>query len=995
MKIRRSQNRTSKNKTDSTASKIQKIEAVTDDEASIEFHRNGIVVFPEKSERKHYQAFFITDNNREICTCGSKENRQCVHIKKLHRLHKQFNNKYPASLSYADFKKSYWYRVAKIMGEKTEVEAKSISMYSRHNDENKLIDAIDQNVVLVSYISQGPDASRFVERCSSYDSKDLAIRGNAIDALARFTLTESEHAFAMMGVRSYIQAFESSFWYRFAYHCYREFVSENCMFDYSIKDDEGVLLITCSINRKPLFCFPVPTEIVKKILPTDPDCPLLNTHMAFSYKSVKVMFRLIITDNGNLQVLPQFELDDENNDSIIVEYNAKNVSIIGDLVYLKQHGILTALQWPKNAKNVLKNSPHTLIKKDQIPVFLDKIGGDLYQGSFIFDRADKRFRIYKHFDTVQIKPSSINRDWYWISVEYRIGNSTINLVDLWRFRKAGKRFLETADGWLDCHSTNLNNVDAITSLVSIDDIKQPNVVKLASRDIFRIGTLSGKSIAVTGTGQNADQLRNIIAIKPPKLITEISGLTSKLRAYQLIGVQWLAFLFENGFGGLLCDDMGLGKTHQIMAFMLYLLKSKKKIAPFLVVCPTTVLSHWKEKIEHHASGLRVAVYHGASRDLSVQFSNQHVLLTSYGVLRNDIELLQRIDFSIAVFDEAQQIKNSFTLAASAARTIGAATKLILTGTPIENSLIELKALFDLSLPGYLGSDRAFIEQYVKPIETNLKCEQRQQLSELISPFILRRLKKTVLDELPEKIEDIRTCYLSDDQIQLYHDAVSTKGMALLNTIENQNNVIPYMHIFALLAILKQICNHPALLDNDVEKFEKYQSGKWDVFKELITESLESNLKIVVFTQFLGMISIMEKYFTKNDIGFVSLTGKSRNRGKIISRFNQDPTCRVFIGSLKAGGVGIDLVAGSVVIHYDRWWNAATEDQTTDRVYRIGQTRGVQVFKLVTKGTLEEKIATIIEKKKDLMDSIVKEDDSNSIKVFSRDELIELLAFPVK
>jgi SNF2 family DNA or RNA helicase len=320
-------------------------------------------------------------------------------------------------------------------------------------------------------------------------------------------------------------------------------------------------------------------------------------------------------------------------------------------------------------------------------------------------------------------------------------------------------------------------------------------------------------------------------------------------------------------------------------------------------------------------------------------------------------------------------------------------KLGLTGTPIENTLAELKTLMDLVIPGYLGRDEAFKTRYVNPIEQNLKSPRRRELSRLISPFTLRRLKATVLSELPPKIEDIRTCRLSEDQVKLYRDAVANRGHELVQLLKKRNVSVPYIHIFALLTLLKQICNHPATVESDCENYDQFQSGKWELFKELLAESLDSGQKVVVYSQYLNMISIMEKHLTLNEVDFATLTGASRNRGKIIDRFNNDPACRVFVGSLKAGGIGIDLVAASVVIHYDRWWNAAREDQATDRVHRIGQKRAVQVFKLVTEGTLEEKISAIIERKKNLMNGVVKEDDPGLLKTFSRRQLIELLAVP--
>ena len=265
---------------------------------------------------------------------------------------------------------------------------------------------------------------------------------------------------------------------------------------------------------------------------------------------------------------------------------------------------------------------------------------------------------------------------------------------------------------------------------------------------------------------------------------------------------------------------------------------------------------------------------------------------------------------------------------------------------------------------------------------------------MIAPFTLRRTKDNVLNELPAKIEDLRTCRLSEEQVKLYREAISSRGKELRQTLNNKKGKIPYMHIFALLNLLKQVCNHPALALGSPEKYKDFASGKWELFTEILRESLDSGQKVVVYSQYLGIIRMIELYLAEQDIKHVTLTGSSRRRGEIINRFNQDMDCRVYVGSLKAGGIGIDLAAASVVIHYDRWWNAAKEDQATDRVHRIGQMSVVQVFKFVTSGTLEEKIAAIIEKKRNLLKNIVKEDDPNLLKTFSRDDLLKLLEDPV-
>ena len=501
-------------------------------------------------------------------------------------------------------------------------------------------------------------------------------------------------------------------------------------------------------------------------------------------------------------------------------------------------------------------------------------------------------------------------------------------------------------------------------------------------------------VNLRGDAQPVQQLKKMLDLKPVEPLPPLGGLRSSLRPYQKTGVEWIRFLFENRFGGLLCDDMGLGKTHEVMAFMMGLREHEGIEGPFLVVCPTTVLSHWDRKIRDHAPGLNPVLYHTPDRDLEKIGTTSSVLLTSYGILRRDIEKLKEIPFTLAVFDEIQNIKNPRTLGYTAAESLQAQIKLGVTGTPIENSLMELKALLDLTLPGYLGTDQDFETRFVKETApAHLPSMKLDRLSKLISPFVLRRRKDTVLDDLPEKIEDIRTCRLSDDQVKLYRDAISTRGKGLVQILRSDEEAVPYMHIFALLGLLKQICDHPALVEGAIEDYDRYASGKWELFKELLEESLDSGQKVVVYSQYLEMIRIMECFLESRGVEYAVLTGKSRNRGEIIERFNHDPACRVFVGSLKAGGTGIDLVAASVVIHYDRWWNAAKEDQATDRVHRIGQRRGVQVFKLVTEGTLEEKIAALIEKKRNLLDHVVKETDPGLLKSMTREELIELLQGP--
>ena len=709
---------------------------------------------------------------------------------------------------------------------------------------------------------------------------------------------------------------------------------------------------------------------------------------------LKSVLKISAKGSSSLEIKPLVQVVGEDGRTRVFDREDLERFRYGDLFYVRDLGLLAQMESPGRIEAKFPKLTKTVLRKAEVPLFLQEFGQDLQGGSHIVDATVKNLKIYSRFDRMEITPAVLKRDWCWLSAMYGFGKSSISLAQVLQAKREGRRFVSLAGGWVDCEAEDFDSLNPLLNHVGPGGKGDlPQRLKLSRMELLRLKASTYGEVEVAGKGKAAAMVKSMLDLRPPQPLPEPQGLTSGLRPYQRLGVDWLYFLFENGLGGLLCDDMGLGKTHEAMAFMLSLQEFGAVDRPFLVVCPTTVLSHWQQKISIHAPGLKTAVFHGGQRDLEKALQEGHVLLTSYGILRNDIDQLRQIPFSLAVFDEIQNLKNPQTQSYEAAEKLQATVKIGLTGTPIENSLAELKALFDLTAPGYLGTDEQFQSRYVQPIERDPDGKRRALLSRLISPFTLRRLKKTVLTELPEKIEDIRSCSLSDDQIKLYREAIASRGKGLVDTLNRGKEPIPYIHIFALLTLLKQVCDHPALVEGREEDFERYPSGKWELFKELISESLESGQKVVIYSQFLGMIRIMEVYLRGLGVDFVSLTGASRNRGEIIFRFNEDPKCRIYLGSLKAGGAGIDLIAASVVIHYDRWWNAAKEDQATDRVHRIGQRRGVQVFKLVTAGTLEEKISALIEKKKNLMDQIVREDDPGLLKSFSREKLLALLSDP--
>jgi len=471
----------------------------------------------------------------------------------------------------------------------------------------------------------------------------------------------------------------------------------------------------------------------------------------------------------------------------------------------------------------------------------------------------------------------------------------------------------------------------------------------------------------------------------------LEGLKSTLRPYQEVGVKWLWFLYSYGLSGLLCDDMGLGKTHQAMALLAAAKNSEgEKKKKFFVVCPTSVIYHWEDLLEKFLPDFNVVIFYGTQRTLKSFNYQADILLTSYGTLRSEREALSMIEFDIAILDEIQIAKNAQSQTHHSLSMLNAKTKMGLSGTPIENRLSELKALFDVVLPGYMPSLAQYRELFINPIEKFHDQEKRQLLSRLIHPFVLRRKKSDVLDDLPEKIEEIAYSYLSEEQQKLYKEAVNKSRDSLLRDISNPEKVVPYMHVFALLNTLKQICNHPCLITKDLKDYQNHQSGKWDLFIELLEETRGSGQKLVVFSQYLNMMTLIENYLKDNKIDYATIRGSTQDRKKQLQTFQKDPNCEVFVASLKAAGTGVDLTAASVVIHYDRWWNPAKENQATDRVHRIGQNRGVQVFKMVNKQTIEEHIHALIERKISLTEGVIGYDDQDQIKHFDRDDIIELL-----
>ncbi len=502
---------------------------------------------------------------------------------------------------------------------------------------------------------------------------------------------------------------------------------------------------------------------------------------------------------------------------------------------------------------------------------------------------------------------------------------------------------------------------------------------LGSRVAF-IRLVAETGLPVEGPDKELRELADVLQGRADSKIQDPPGLRSRLRPYQAEGVAWLWSRYLVRVGALLADDMGLGKTHQVMG-LLCLLAEREPEARSLVVCPRGVLEHWSTLLSRFAPDLKVHLFHGPSRSLK-GIGSGGVILTTYDILFRSTDELMEHEWAVIAFDEAQRIKNPRTKAARAARKIPCKFRLALTGTPLENRLLELWSVVDLIVPGYLGSEREF-----RAIHRDPTHHQLHVLRQRLGVLTLRRVKEQVLSDLPEKVEDLRYCRLLPAQAALYRQIHAYHSAEIAELLKTEKDEIPYMHIFALLTRLKQICDHPALVKGGEEKTA--ESAKTEVFDEILDEALDGGLQVVVFSQYVKMIELLSQRLDRRKISHLVLTGETRDRGRIVRRFNSEQHEQVLLASLLAGGVGIDLTGASVVLHYDRWWNPAKENQATDRVHRIGQRRFVQVFKLITRDTIEERIDELIRSKVDLMERVVAPTE-DVIASLGRKELINLL-----
>ncbi|WBO84084.1 SNF2-related protein [Hymenobacter yonginensis] len=507
---------------------------------------------------------------------------------------------------------------------------------------------------------------------------------------------------------------------------------------------------------------------------------------------------------------------------------------------------------------------------------------------------------------------------------------------------------------------------------------------LRKHHLALVSDLQNGNLATVVISRKLEKLRGFEAVEDQPMPVGFQG---ELRPYQKAGYNWLHFVKDYHFGGCLADDMGLGKTIQTLALLLHRKESGEAGgAASLLAMPTSLVYNWLSEAQKFTPALRLLVYTGTYRDKNVdQFADYDVVLTSYGIVRLDAELLKTYKFDYVILDESQAIKNPGSTTSHAVRGLHSRHRLILTGTPVENSTMDLWSQMSFINPGLLGTQTFFRKEFLKPIEKGKDEGRTRKLHALIKPFILRRHKAQVAKELPEKIENLSYCPMTEEQQHCYEETKSYYRNKILQNIEEHGTASTQFMLLQGLTKLRQIANHPRMADEEYA----HESGKLREIVRMIKSVVSEGHKVLVFSQFVKHLDIVRASLDERDIEYAYLDGNTRDRHKVVTRFQETEELRVFLISLKAGGVGLNLTAADYVFILDPWWNPAVEAQAVDRAHRIGQQRTVFTYKFITQNTVEEKILALQHKKIQLVTDLITTDEA-IIKSLTKEDIEELL-----
>lgn len=567
--------------------------------------------------------------------------------------------------------------------------------------------------------------------------------------------------------------------------------------------------------------------------------------------------------------------------------------------------------------------------------------------------------------------------------------SKSELVTIIKAYQKGKKYIILSDNtFLDIVNPTAALIDDMLTDFDLTskDLGKATLKVPAYRALYLDKMLDGQSdILVEKNRPYKDMVRDIG--KPMDTDFAVpENLQADLRYYQLVGYRWLRTLAHYGFGGILADDMGLGKTIQAIALLLSTVEESTH--PSIIVAPTSLIYNWQAELDKFAPSLSYIVISGhaeARKNMIGQINHYQLVITSYDSLKRDIDLYSDLEFDYCIADEAQYIKNHYTQNAQAIKALSTRVRFALTGTPMENSLADLWSIMDFCMPGYLLRWQKFKEIYEIPITRYEDTKRLERLQQQVAPFLLRRVKKEVLKELPDKIETTLYAQLSLEEEKIYHAQLAQSQKTFLEEIAANGVERSQIKILALLTRLRQACCHPALfLDNYNES-----SSKLTLCLDIVQEKISAGSQTIIFSQFTSMLDLIQAELDKQGIEHLMLTGstKSTQRMTMVNQFNNNQI-PVFLISLKAGGVGLNLVAADTVIHFDPWWNVSAQNQATDRAHRIGQDKKVHVIKLIAKDTIEEKIEVLQNKKKDLTDAVINEGQT-FISALKKEEIADL------
>ena len=611
-------------------------------------------------------------------------------------------------------------------------------------------------------------------------------------------------------------------------------------------------------------------------------------------------------------------------------------------------------------------------------------------------------KVSKHMDSLRFATPVVHvsesgdGSWFDVGFDFEdLGGASISAADIQLAIRKGDSFVKSGD------RTILIDADAIQSMQGI--FSDCASGEGAGAGQFRMSSvyapfvkssldaLDGIDVEMSAAWRDgAERCNRIERLEPVPLGEPLDGI---LRGYQKEGVNWLRFLEGNGFCGILADEMGLGKTLQALAWLDYGRRnSGGRVPPALVVCPTSLVENWAEEIRRFTPGRTVLTMTGSERHKKWEhLDGTDIVITSYALLRRDLDMYLEHEFSVVVLDEAQHIKNRSTQNAVSAKSLNARHRLVLTGTPIENSVADLWSIMDFLMPGYLAGHDMFRQNYELPIARGGPDAEVAQakLRHKLHPFLLRRLKTQVAADLPPKIEKISACPLSPDQRLVYNEYLKSSRQKISDMVKKRGFNKCRMEILTLLLRLRQICCHLKLLDlPDLDA--KRPSGKMELFFELLHEAMDGGHRVLVFSQFVSMLTILREEIEARSLQYCYLDGSTKDRLSVVKQFNIERDIPMFLISLKAGGTGLNLTGADMVIHFDPWWNPAVEDQATDRAHRIGQTRTVYSVKLITRDTVEEKVLALQEKKKAVIDATV-ESDEKAIQTMTWDDIQQILS----